>query len=207
MSFNPNPTKQAEQIIFSTKASETEHPAIYFNGSEVETVPHHKYIGLILDEALNFAEHIKEAIIKARRGIAIVRFLSKYVHRDVLDQMYKLYVRPHLGQGDVVCHNQNSSLMSRSEFIQYAAALAVSGAFFSEAEQLSHLNGFLQLPLYSKNFHITGIMLWWKDHILRSMNLTSRYYFNAHFGFLSHRQPPGVNAQRYLSRIVCMCVK
>ena len=95
MSFNPDPTKQTEQVIFSTKTSKVEHPAIYFYGSEVETVPHYKHIGLILDETLNFAEHMKEAIIKARRGIGVIRFLSNYVHRDVLDQMYKLYVRPH----------------------------------------------------------------------------------------------------------------
>ena len=91
MSFNPDPAKQAEQVIFPTKVFKAEHPAIYFCGSEVEAVPHHKHIGLILDETLNFAEHIKEAIIKARSGIGIIRFLSKYVHRDVLDQMYKLY--------------------------------------------------------------------------------------------------------------------
>ena len=105
----------------------------------METVPHHKHIGLILDETLNFAEHIKEALIKARRGIrflskyvhhiGIIRFLSKYVHHDVLDQMYKLYVRPHLDYGDVVYHNQNSSLVSKLESTQYAAALAVSGAW------------------------------------------------------------------------------
>ena len=130
MSFNPDPTKQAEQVIFSTKASKVEHPAIYFYGSEVETVPHRKHLfGLILDETLNFAEHIKEAIIKARRGIGIIRFLSKYVHRDVLDQMYKLYVRPRLDYGDVVYHNQSSSLMSKLESTQYAAAVAVSGAW------------------------------------------------------------------------------
>ena len=129
MNFNPDPAKQAEQVIFSTKVFKVEHPAIYLGGSEVETVPHHKHIGLILDETLNFAEHIKEAIIKARMGIGIIRFVSKYVHRDVLDQMYELYVRLNLDCGDVVYHNQNSSLMSKLESTQYVAALAVSGAW------------------------------------------------------------------------------
>ena len=115
MSFNPDPAKQAEQVIFSTEVFKVEHPAIYFCGSEVETVPHHKHIGLILDETLNFAEHIKEAIIKVRRDIGIIRFLLKYVHHDVSDQMYKLYVRPNLDYGDVVYHNQNSCLMSKLE--------------------------------------------------------------------------------------------
>ena len=160
MSFNPDPTKQAEQVIFSTKVFKAEHPVIYFCGSEVETVPHHKHIGLTLDETLNFVEHIKEAIIKARRGIGIIRFLSKYVHRDVLDQMYKLYVRPHLDYGDVVYHNQNSSLMSKLESTQYAAALAVSGAWrgtngdklFEELgwESLAHRRWYRRLCLFYK---------------------------------------------------------
>ena len=120
----------------------------------------HKHIGLILDETLNFAEHIKEAIIKARRGIGIIRFLSKYVHLDVLDQMYKLYLGPHSEYGDVVYHNQNSSLMSELESTQYAAALAVSGAWrrtstdklFEEHgwESLAHRRRYRRLCLFYK---------------------------------------------------------
>ena len=68
MSFNPDPTKQAEQVIFSSKSIKAVHPPIYFSNSAVVTVPHHKHIGLVLDESLTFAEHIKEAVIKARRG-------------------------------------------------------------------------------------------------------------------------------------------
>ena len=169
MSFNPDPTKQAEQVIFSI---------FYCCGSEVETVPHHKHIGLILDETFNFAEHIKEAIIKARRGIGIIRFLSKYVHRDVLDQMYKLYVRPHLDYGDVVYHNQNSSLMSKLEPTQHAAALAVSGAWrgtntdklFEELgwESLGHRRSYRRLCLFYKIMnHCTSGRKW----ILRQISI------------------------------------
>ena len=160
MSFNPDPAKQAEQVIFSTTVFKAEHPAIYICGSEVETVPDHKHIGLILDETFNFAEHIKEAIIKVRSGIGIIRFLSKYVHRDVLDQMYKLYVRPHLDYGDVVYHNQNSSLMSKLESTQYAAAPAVSGAWRRTStdklleelgwESLAHRRWYRRLCLFYK---------------------------------------------------------
>ena len=74
MSFDPDPTKQAEQVIFSVKAFKVEHPAIYLDGSEVEIVPHHKHIGLILDETLKFAEHFKEAIIKTRRALGLLDF-------------------------------------------------------------------------------------------------------------------------------------
>ena len=43
--------------------------------------------------------------------------------------MYKLYVRPHLDYGDVVYHNQNSSLMIKLESTEYAAAVAVTGVW------------------------------------------------------------------------------
>ena len=95
MSINPDPTKQAEQVNFSSKSIKAVHPPIYFNNSAVFTVPHHKHIGLVLDESLPFAEHIKEAVIKARSDIGIIRFMARYVHREVHDQMCKPYVRPH----------------------------------------------------------------------------------------------------------------
>ena len=55
---------------------------------------------MILDSKLNFNSHVRQAIIKARRGIGIIRYL--YVSSDVLDQIYKLYVRPHLDYGDIM---------------------------------------------------------------------------------------------------------
>ena len=47
--------------------------------------------------------------------------------RKILDQMYKLYVRPHLDYGDTI--EMNSSLTKRLESVQYSAALAVAGAW------------------------------------------------------------------------------
>ena len=41
----------------------------------------------------------RQKIMKEKRGIGIIRFLSKYASRDILDQMYKLFVRPHLDYG------------------------------------------------------------------------------------------------------------
>ena len=64
----------------------------------------HKNLGMMLDSELNFQRHIREAITKARRGIRIIRYLSKYVSRAVLDQIYKLYVRPHLDYGGIIYH-------------------------------------------------------------------------------------------------------
>ena len=61
----------------------TRSSSLFFNGSEVVIKTEHKHLGMILDSKLTFLSHIKEAIVKARRGIGIIRFLSQYVTRDV----------------------------------------------------------------------------------------------------------------------------
>ena len=104
MSFNPDPQKQAVEIIFSRKKNEVDHPEILFNNIPVMKVDEHKHLGIILDSKLSFSAHIKSAISKTRKGIGFVKYLSKYLPRHTLNELYKLYVRPHLDYGDVIYH-------------------------------------------------------------------------------------------------------
>ena len=65
----------------------------------------------------------------ATKGIALLKFLSKVVSKDILNMSYKLYVRPHLDYGDIIFHNQRSDLMNLIERWQYKAGLIVSGCW------------------------------------------------------------------------------
>ena len=101
MHFNAEKT---EGIIFSTKRKKPNHPMLTFGRDEVVKKTEHKHLRIVLDEQLNFQGHIKEVISKARRGIGLIRHLSKFLSRHLLDQIYKLHVLPHLGFGDIVYH-------------------------------------------------------------------------------------------------------
>ena len=63
----------------------------------------------------------------------MIRYMAKYVSRDVRDQIYKLYVRPHIDYGDIIYHKHDPEfthdVTKRLERIQYSAALAVNGAW------------------------------------------------------------------------------
>ena len=76
---------------------------------------------------------MRQAILKARRGIRMIKYQSKYVSRDVLDQIYKLYVRLHLDYGDIIYHRNNPERLQnftiRLEQTQYSTVLAVSGTW------------------------------------------------------------------------------
>ena len=132
MQFNPHNTKQAVHVTFSQKRIKRTHPPLYFNEAQVLIKQKQKHLGLILDSGLTFHSHVREKIISARRGIGVIRFLSKYVTRGVLDQIYKLYVRPHLDYGDIIHHGFDPEFTleftRKLESIQYTSAIAVSGA-------------------------------------------------------------------------------
>ena len=131
--FNPDKNKQAVQLIFSHKGPKPSHPFLHFNQAEVPVVNEHKHLGMILDSKLDFSTHVKEAIVKVRRGTGVIRYMAKYVSRDVRDQIYKLCVRPYLDYGDIIYHKHDPEfthdMTKRLEIIQYSAALAVSGAW------------------------------------------------------------------------------
>ena len=63
----------------------------------------------------------------------MIRFLSKYVARAVLDQIFKLYVRPHLHYGDIIYHKYDPEMRlkftQRLEQTQYSTALAAAGVW------------------------------------------------------------------------------
>ena len=140
MSFNPDARKQAVEVIFSRKNKAVDHPVIVFNNTPVKVVDEHKHLGMFLDSKLSFSTHIKEVISKTRKGVGMLKYLSKYLPRHTLNELYKLYVRPHLDYGDVIYHSPAKvcefshsvilpNQMEKLESVQYSAALAVSGAW------------------------------------------------------------------------------
>ena len=140
MSFNPDPQKQAIELLFSKKRHQVDHPIILFNNIPVKKVDQHKHLGVIFDSKLSFSAHIKSAISKTRRGIGLLKSFSQYLPRHTLSNLYKLYVRLYLNYGDIiyhipakVCEFSNNiilpNLMEKIESVQYSAALAVTGAW------------------------------------------------------------------------------
>ena len=67
MRFNLDPTKQAQEIIFSCKTSQRNHPSLMFNNSIVNVTSIHKHLGMIFDSELNFDEHLQSVLKKKKK--------------------------------------------------------------------------------------------------------------------------------------------
>ena len=138
MEFNPDPIKQATEVLFPCKKSSPNYPKLLFNGSAVVKVNEQKHLGLILEPGKSFEKHLNEKIIKAKKNLRIIKHLSTFLPRKTLDQMYKALVRSHLDYCDILYHIPSvqtqsgvtlTDLMDKVERIQYQAALAVTGAW------------------------------------------------------------------------------
>ena len=164
MSFNPDPTKQAQEVIFSRKNNKPYHPDLIFNQTNIKRTSSQKDLGLILDEKLNFKQHLKVLIDKASKGISVLRKLRYQIPRRSLISLYKSFIRSILEYADVVYDQPTNNYFSdKIESIQYNAALAITGAIRGTSkdklykelgfEYLSSRRWFKRLCLFHKIYH------------------------------------------------------
>ena len=110
MQFNPDPNKQANEVIFSRKSisHNLSHPPIKFNERIVTKCNHQKHLGIILDSNLNFNTHIDQKIKKCNKLIGLIRRLSLKLPRNALLTIYKSFIRPTLDYGDILHNKPNN---------------------------------------------------------------------------------------------------
>ena len=129
MIFNPDASKQAQEVIFSRKIKKTTHPPLVFNNAIVSQTNSQKHLGVTLDLKLTFEEHLLNVIKTVNRTTGLLRKLQSVLPRITLVTIYKAFVRPHLDYGDILYDQAfNNSFHDRLESIQYNACLAITGA-------------------------------------------------------------------------------
>ena len=129
MNFNPDPSKQAQEVIFSRKLQKKNHNQVYFNHNSVKQVPSQKQLGMYLDTKLNFQEHLNNVLNKVNKTIGFLRKPQAFLPRQSLVTVYKAFIRPHLDYGYIIYEQTyNESFHQKMESIQYNDALAITGA-------------------------------------------------------------------------------
>ena len=78
MEFNPDPTKQATEVLFPCKKVSPNHPQLRFNGTAVAKVNEQKHLDLILQPGLSFEKHLNEKIIKAKKNIGLLNTFRSF---------------------------------------------------------------------------------------------------------------------------------
>ena len=129
MSFNPDPTKMAQEVLFSRTKPKVIHPSVIFNGKHVSRSESHKHLGLVFDPKLKFDIHLKGKFSIINNVITFLRKLRHSIPRKPLLSIYKTFLRPHLDYRDVMYDKpHNKKFTDTVELFRYNAALAVTGA-------------------------------------------------------------------------------
>ena len=81
MSFNPDPNKQATEVLFSRKINSDDHPILTFNGNQVQQCSLQKHLGMFLGNKLDFKKYLDEKSNKCNKIIRMMKKLSLLVLR------------------------------------------------------------------------------------------------------------------------------
>ena len=76
MSFNHDPSRQAQEVIFSRKIKKPNHPELILNNISVNPTSYQRHLGMFLDNKLNFREHLKDITNKVNKSIGLLRKLQ-----------------------------------------------------------------------------------------------------------------------------------
>ena len=120
MTFNPDLSKQAKEIIFSRELKKVTHPSLLFSNKNFSQVNSQKHLGFILDVKLTFEDHLKNVFNKTSKTIGPLRKLSILLPRQALLTIYKPFVRLRLDYDDAIYDQAlNKSFHAKMESIQY----------------------------------------------------------------------------------------
>ena len=68
MSFNPEPFKQAQEVIITGKLQKKVYPSpLYFNDSSVKETWKQNHLGMLVNFRLDFQEHWKSLLKKRKK--------------------------------------------------------------------------------------------------------------------------------------------
>ena len=83
MKFNPDLTKQAQEIIFNKKKNCFYHPVVYFNNTPLNAMATHEHLEMILDSKLRYENHLQSVFIKVNKTIGLLRKLQPTFPRNL----------------------------------------------------------------------------------------------------------------------------
>ena len=131
-----------------------------FNNTNITRSIYQKLLGIRLDSKLTFENHINMVPTKINNTIGLLRKLQNLLPRDALITIYKVFVRPHLDYGNILCDQVfNLSFQQKLESIQYRACLAITGAIRGTSREKIYQKLGLE-PLQSRHWYRKLVMFY-----------------------------------------------
>ena len=152
LQFNADKTKA---LVF-TKKVKFYKPPLYINGKEIEYVNTFKYLGVTFDSKLNWKEHIKTQVKRAKASLLMSKKLvgkTWGINPTNAHWIYTAIVRPLLTYGSVSwvsCLKRETNLKDLTQVQRLACKLITSSMRSTPTAGMETLLGLVPIDLYIK---------------------------------------------------------
>lgn len=128
--------KKTKFIIFHKRGSSTFDLSLEINRVKIERVKTMKFLGLTINENLNWEEHIKNITIKISRAIGVMNRLKSYLPTNILLTIYFALVHSHFNNHILLWGNTSESIYKLQKkavrIVSLAPKISHSTPFFKQ---------------------------------------------------------------------------
>lgn len=120
--------KKTNFIMFGkkSKAYQDNEVKILLNGIPIERVHTSKFLGIFLDDDLNWKFHISQISLKVSRSIGVLNKVKKLFSKEILRTLYFTMIQPHLIYCNIVWGGATQLAINRLIVLQKRAVRIVS---------------------------------------------------------------------------------
>lgn len=118
---------KTESMIFTSKTKPLPHPPLYLNNLQISNVKEHKHVGLWFEQNLWWHYHINDICNKANKRLNVLNCFKYKLSRNVLENMYMVFIRPIMEYADIVWAGAHDSDLVKLDRLQVQAMRLVTG--------------------------------------------------------------------------------
>ena len=96
-------------------------PKITLSGNIIQFVENFKYLGVILDNKLNFRPHAQNIYKLASHKIYVLLKIRPYITEKVALRIYKTKILPYIDYGDIFYMSTTNEVLDKLDKLQYRA--------------------------------------------------------------------------------------
>jgi len=134
-------TSKTKAMCFHIKQKDIKYPKLFLNNAEVELVKHFNFLGIIIDESLEWSTHINSLSTKLSRTIGVINRLKNFLPLHTLKTLYYSLFASHLTYGIILWGYTNAKVFT----IQKKAIRLISNApRLAHTEPLLRQHGILK---------------------------------------------------------------
>ena len=141
MIFNPDLTKQAQEVIFSRKTKKLVHPRLSFNDIPLKNSISRKHLGFTLDAKLNLVERIKNITREINKTKGLLRRFQPVLPRLSLLTIYKILIRSQLDFADAI-YDQAYDFVKSVQIRSFSLSVFSQNTEKYGPEKMSYLDTF-----------------------------------------------------------------